>query len=215
MRTASTPAIAFTCLILASGAWGQEKDKPKPLGEKYALLVGVTRYVTKEFRPLPYAERDVSQLGKVLQENGYRNENIVLLTQTAGAEDPRFAPTAERIREELRLILRNRGENDSVLIAFAGHGVHFKGDTNSYFCPADVNLDDRKNLLSLSDLYKDLEKCSANMKVLMVDACRNDPFQDKTRRASTELDSVTRPALPTAPGGIVAFFSLLGKRASF
>jgi tetratricopeptide (TPR) repeat protein len=215
----SKPFIAwFSGLLTLScqlGAANGQEANPAKKGENYALLVGVTRYVTKEFRPLPYAERDVAELAKVLRETGYRPENVVLLTQTAGADDPRFLPTAERIRDELRLLLKNRSENDCIVIGLAGHGVHFKGDANSYFCPADVNLEERKNLISLSELYKDLESCKANLKVLLVDACRNDPFLDKSRRASADFDSASRPAVPTSAGGVVAFFSCSEKEQAF
>jgi tetratricopeptide (TPR) repeat protein len=180
----------------------------QPAGEKYALLVGVTRYVSKELRPLPYSERDVTDLAQVLRDHGYRAENVVVMTQAAAVQDPRFTPWAERIRAELALLLKNRKPGDTVLLAFAGHGLHFQGDTDSYFCPTDASLQDRQNLLSLREVYKQLEGCKAGFKLLLVDACRNDPFQDLSR-ASKEFDgdSVTRPQVAEPPGGVLAFFS--------
>src|SRR5262249_13267060 len=32
-------------------------------------------------------------------------------------------------------------EDDTVILAFAGHGVQFKGERSSYFCPLDVDLE--------------------------------------------------------------------------
>ena len=177
-------------------------------GEKYALLVGVRRYDPNELRNLPYSEADVAELAEVLKASGYRPGNVVLMTQTAGAEDPRFLPLAGQVRKEFRLLLQDLNEKDQVLIALAGHGVQFKGDPESYFCPADAKLADKSSLIPLGEVYKALEDCGAGMKVLLVDACRNDPQSDNSRaRSVVTLESVTRPTPVKPPGGVVAFFS--------
>jgi tetratricopeptide (TPR) repeat protein len=179
-----------------------------PQGERYALLVGVSRYVSPDLRPLPYSERDVTDLAAVLRQSGYKPDNVVVLSQAAGKDNPRFSPLAERVRAELALLLKNRKPGDTVLVAFAGHGLAFRGDDDNYFCPADAEPLTKKNLLALGEVYKQLEGCKAGLKLLLVDACRNDPFQDKTR-APKEFDgeSATRPAVAEPPGGVVAFFS--------
>ena len=105
-------------------------------------------------------------------------------------------------------MLAGLGEDDTVLLAFAGHGVVFKGDDASYFCPADAQLDDKDTLLSLTDVYRELEQCKAGTNLLMVDACRNDPLSDKSRATGKlDLESVTRPPEPAKDGGVAAFFS--------
>src|SRR4051812_40818771 len=80
-------------------ARGQAPDAPK--GEGYALLVGVKKYdKSSEMRPLRYTERDVVELAKVLRVGGYRPENIVLMTEAAGAEETRFLPIGAKVRKE-------------------------------------------------------------------------------------------------------------------
>src|SRR5947208_6322495 len=72
----------------------------------------------------------------------------------------------------------------------------------------DAKLKDRKPLISLNDVYKDLSRCKAGVKLLFVDACRNDPQSDFSRaRAEVDLDSVTRPQTLKAPTGVAAMFS--------
>ena len=178
-------------------------------GGRYALLVGVHKYSeAKELRPLPYADNDVTELAQVLRDGGYNRDNVVLMTQTIGADELRFMPMKARILKELRLLLANRTAADTVILAFAGHGVVFKDDPVSYFCPADAQLDDKETLLSLTDVYRRLEKCPASTQILMVDACRNDPLADKSRAPSRlALESVTRPPEPAKDGGVAAFFS--------
>ena len=149
----------------------------------------------------------MTELAQVLRDGGYRPENVVLMTRSAASDDDRYLPLKKRILKELRLILVDRQEGDTVMLAFAGHGLHFSGDKNSYFCPADAELGDRSTLLPIADVYAELEKCKAGVKVLLVDACRNDPFKDNTRAAKMDLDSVTRPEVPEPPKGVIAFFS--------
>src|SRR5947207_10850185 len=132
-------------------------DTPKPLGEKYALLVGVRQYGENELRPPQFAEAGVVQLAQVLRDSGYRPENVVLLTQARGAENHRFLPLAANIRKELRLLLKNRTRADSVIVAFAGHGVEFRGSGEHYFCPMDAALSDRQTPLPLVEAYKQPE----------------------------------------------------------
>lgn len=178
-------------------------------GGKYAVLVAVRRYNPGGLRPLFYTEADMTDLAKVLQANGYRKENILLMTQTeAAAEGDRFSPQAAHVRQELRLLLRSRSPQDTVLIAFSGHGVQFKSSNEFYFCAADADLSDTRTLVSLSDVYKALEQCPARFKLLLADACRTDPLSQAGRpRGQVELESVTRPQTQTLPGGVAAFFS--------
>src|SRR4051812_41644768 len=175
-------------------ALAEGSDAPK--GEGYALLVGVKKYdKSSELRPLQYAERDMVELAGVLRAGGYRPENIVLMTQAAGAEETRFLPIAARVRKELQVLLRDRTQADTVVVAFAGHGVQFRGGDQSYFCPADARLDDKETLISLQEVYRALDGCPARCKLLLSDACRNDPIVSRSRRASVDLASVTRPQL--------------------
>ena len=53
----------------------------------------------------------------------------------------------------------------------------------------------------------DLAGCEARFKLLLSDACRNDPIAAVSRRTSVNLESVTRPQLQRPPGGVAALFS--------
>ena len=177
-------------------------------GEKYALLVGVKAYDPNELHDLAYSEADVTGLATVLKAGGYEPANVVLMTQSLGATKPRLLPLAANIRKELRLLLQDLEPADSVVVAFAGHGVQFAGEKSTYFCPADAKLADRSTLIPLDDVYKELEASKAGLKLLLVDACRNDPRTKNSRsRAEVELESLNRPQVVPPPGGVLAFFS--------
>src|SRR5690606_3345840 len=64
-------------------------------------------------------------------------------------------------------------KGDLVVVAFSGHGVHLDG--TSYLCPTDTDLEQPSTLISVERIYKQLELSGASVKLVIVDACRNDP----------------------------------------
>src|SRR5262249_35584965 len=143
-------------------------------GQPFALLIGVREYEQPNLEPLRYSENDVSVLADVLRERGHPPGNIMVLTTSRGATDPWLRPTTSRMRYWLRRVLRNRKDDDTVVIAFAGHGVQFEGSEESYLCPTDARIDDRDSLISLSEVYALMANSPAQVKVLLLDCCRND-----------------------------------------
>ena len=196
-------AVSLAFAFGSATALGAEKAK----GEKYALLVGVKSYDPAELRSLQFTENDVRDLGEVLKLGGYRPENIRLMTYSKAGENPLLMPTGEYIRRELKRLVEDCTEDDSVLVAFAGHGVKFKDREESYFCPADAKLDKLETLLSVDEIYGQLEACRARFRVLLVDACRDDPANALDRGPRARLESVTRPQTRPVPGGVAAMFS--------
>jgi formylglycine-generating enzyme required for sulfatase activity len=188
-------------------------DPPRANGKKYALLVGVRDYNKEELRNLKYTENDIDAMAEILKESGY--QRVVVMTQTLGARNARYLPLADQIRKELKGLLEFRREGDTVILAFAGHGVQFKDEKESYFCPMDARLGDKKTLIALSEMYEQLNKCEASFKLLLCDACRKDPQVDHSRsREKLELESVTRPQLIRPPNGVAVLFSCSeGERA--
>jgi TPR repeat protein len=61
-------------------------------------------------------------------------------------------------------------------------------------------------LLAFGDVYNELNRCRAGLKLLLVDACRNDPLTAGARsRQTVDLRPLTRMQTPT--GGVAALFS--------
>jgi hypothetical protein len=195
-------------IALLSGILGLVVAPGTVHAEKYAFLVGVKIYRPEELRNLECTENDITDLAEVLKASGYRTENIRLLTQAAGDKNPRFLPQTQNIRTELRELLRARVPGDSVIVALAGHGVQFKDNSERYFCPTDARLKDVSTLVALSEVYRELEQCPADFKLLLVDACRNDPFADVTRDAAQKrFESLSRPPARARSGGVAALYS--------
>ncbi|MFO0811477.1 MAG: SUMF1/EgtB/PvdO family nonheme iron enzyme [Gemmataceae bacterium] len=179
----------------------------------YAFLVACSQYDVTELKPLQYSVADVTALRDVLLQSGYDPDNVVLLTDK---QDRRYLPEGAKIRKEFDLLLSGLAADDTVVVAFAGHGVQFAGEKQNYFCPLDAKLGDKKTLIALDDVYRRLSECKAKRKLLLVDACRNDPASELARsREVAKLESVSRPQGEPVPEGIVALFSCSAGQRSF
>lgn len=186
-------------------------------GENYALLVAVGDYYPKQLNKLPYSRNDVIEFRDVLLKSAFKTENVILMhDDPKGALPARLFPESAKIRKQLSLILAGRDPDDSVIVAFAGHGIQFKGDESSYFCPLDVHLEQKQTLLPFKEIYDAMKACGAKRKLLLVDACRNDPRTSLARsRATVDLESITRPQNLPVPETVLAYFSCAPGQQSF
>jgi formylglycine-generating enzyme required for sulfatase activity len=181
-------------------------------GKKLALLVGIDKYPSGSgFSSLPFPQRDVDQLARVLLDSGYRSEHVRVLTMERGfKDDPRFNPIGRNILQEFRLMAGDRKPGDSLIVALVGHGltrrVKVKDAAGNeveksagFYCPQDADIRDTKTMISLDDLYAELDACAAGVKVMLVDACRDNPTQGNTGAIPFSP--------PAAPASLAALFS--------
>ncbi|MEZ6131377.1 MAG: caspase family protein [Planctomycetaceae bacterium] len=130
--------------------------------EHYALLVGVRQYDPAQMTSLRYTENDANQLAAVLGNSEYANEHLVLMTQTRGAVFLQLLPASKQIRRQLNLLRSEVAADDTLLIAFSGHGIQFKDEDSIYFCAMEADLSDRSSLISLTDVYRLLPGTTAS-----------------------------------------------------
>ncbi len=214
--------LGLSCLVVGGWYLGAPSASRRARGDepnkarKYALLVGVREYKTPALRSLKYSERDIEDLAKVLLDAGFPEANLRILTQERAARGLRHLPTSDNIRTELDRMLKLVELADdpaaTVIVALAGHGIMDPKAERSFFCPADtaaVNLSpDDPALIDLGALYDQLKASPAGFKLMLVDACRNDPLSPRRSiRPIAELVSVTRPFKKRPPGGVAALFS--------
>ena len=100
---------------------------------------------------------------------------------------------------------------DVALFYFAGHGLQFEGQ--NYLLPVDANISDkislRYNTLSV-DRVRDALEGATGVKILILDACRNNPISDKLVARTAGLSrsvSFTRglARIDRAEGMVVAY----------
>ncbi len=193
------------------------EDDDAGTGHSYAFLVGVSKYDKKSLRPLSYTLNDVFGLRDAFLDSGVPPENVVVMHDDyKQLESRNHIPERDKILQQLDLLLAELTPQDDLIVALSGHGVQFRGETKSYFCPVDASLEDQSTLIGFRSIYDRLDKCKARRKLLLVDACRNDPQSDLSKSGSdVKLNSVTRPQLEAIPGGTVALFSCAAGQKSY
>ncbi len=183
------------CVVLALFLAGASASPlcAQESGKKLALLVGIDKYPSGSgFSSLPFPQRDVDQLAGVLLASGYRPEHVRVLTLDKGSkEDTRFLPIGQNILTEFQLLAGDRRPEDSLLIALVGHGLTRKTKvkdaqrnevekSTGFFCPLNADIRDTRSMIALDDLYAALEQSKAGVKVMLVDACRDNPTEGNT-----------------------------------
>ena len=72
---------------------------------------------------------------------------------------------------------------DTALFFYAGHAIQYQG--KNYLMPVDAHLEDeisiRYNLVSIDDVRSTLDRASG-VKIMILDACRNNPIADRLNR---------------------------------
>lgn len=130
-------------------------------GKKRALVIGINAY---QSMPLEAAVADAQAVTKRLQELNF--EVTTVLDQDA---------TIMRLRSELGTKLSQSGENDQVVIYFAGHGITEKlpgGKVEGYILPVDVNLRDvYATAISMKELRDLTSRIPAKHLVYVFDSC--------------------------------------------
>lgn len=183
-------------------------------GKRYALLVGINSYQHDKLPDLLYAVNDAKKLGEVLSRAGF---DTVILSDETGKTDPKKQPTKDNIERTLEEVLKKCQRGDIVLLALAGHGIQFEKKNSddkedAYFCPQDARpfRDQTGSLVSLGKIYRQLDRSFAGMKVLLVDACRDDPDAARGTRSGITADLAPRP-----PQGVAALFSCRAGEKAF
>ena len=183
-------------------------------GEDYAFLVGCSTDKANRLRELPHTMHDLEDFKQALIATGLAPDHIRLFHNL---REKQYLPEKSKILNELKILLTTAKPEDSVILAFTGHAIHFKGDKTGFFCPIDADIDDRKSLIPMTgeDGLLDLLKgCKSRKKLLIVDACRNDPFAISAQGIKKEqFDDQDNEEIPA---GVVAFYSCgAGQKSHF
>jgi len=106
----------------------------------------------------------------------------------------------------------SKDKNTVGLFYYAGHGIQVKG--KNYIVPTDAKIEKEPDVevycVDLDGLLANLEYAGNNMNVIILDACRNNPFGRGFRsQAGNGLATVNAPtgtyiAFATAPGSTAA-----------
>ncbi|MBY6155401.1 caspase family protein [Vannielia litorea] len=168
--------------------------------KRVALVIGNDRY--EAMRPLRNAANDADTVGAALEALGFE----------VAYERDRDKRRMERALEDLEY----DGEGaDVAVVYFAGHGFEVGGDNR--LLPVDGDGESLETLmetsLSLGEIRARVAKI-APVAVVLVDACRVDPFEGATEgRAAIALKAGVTPgfaAVPRAEGTLIGFSTAPG-----
>jgi hypothetical protein len=92
---------------------------------------------------------------------------------------------------------------DVALFYYAGHGVETHG--LNYLVPVDANPADEADVFmqmtGVSGILDQMEKSGTRINLLLLDACRNNPFRDRGVRSTTG----GLAQMPSSPGTLISF----------
>ena len=177
---------------------GQPTDRPKATGpqqRRVALVIGNGAY--KE-APLKNPANDARDIAATLKRLGFE---VILRTNAD-------LPTMDRAVDEFYASLKRGGTG---LFYFAGHGLQVGGI--NYLVPVGARLqsesDARYQAVDAGRVLGKMEDAGNDLNLVILDACRNNPFARSFRSASLGLAKMDAPtgsliAYATAPGSVAA-----------
>jgi tetratricopeptide (TPR) repeat protein len=149
-------AITITCAT-APGAVAEKR---------VALVIGNERYTSVP--PLPNPGRDARTVAAALRNLGF--------SLVGGG--PQIDLDKVRADAMVELFQRNAKNADIALFYFAGHGMQVDGV--NYLAPVDLKPSSRITIgsytLNANVLLRVMESSGARLKILLLDACRTNPF---------------------------------------
>ena len=179
--------------------------------ERVAVFVGVNVYPKPGFEPLKYAERDIELTAAEFRKLGFK---VVVMKGSLEASSPLRATKANIVRQ-IETLMEPLDGDDTCVVMFSGHGLQFKPpgqpDEDAFFCPVDAVKNRPETLLSLNYVIDTLLDPHVGHKLLIVDACRNEPKQV----AAAEGKGIQGSDKISLPSKTAVFFSCSAKEQSF
>ena len=103
------------------------------------------------------------------------------------------------------------------MLYYSGHAMQFNGI--NYLMPIDAKLDDEadlKRFLRVDDILGDLEQAK-NLRILVLDSCRDNPLAENLRRSIAKTRGVLMPRglnkMEAPLGTIISFSTQAGQTA--
>lgn len=170
--------------------------------KRYALVIGNSNY-NKEIGVLKNPVNDATDVATELRKSDFE---VQLLTNASYIQ----------IREAMRKFqerLSNGPKDQTVgLFYYAGHGVQFQDE--NYLVPIDANVKFEDDIVRMCFpvqrmVLNNMENTNSRMNIIILDACRNNPFPATTRSVSGGLTEMKRArgsfiAYATAPGSVAS-----------
>lgn len=171
-----------------------KSTNPLPGAERNALVIGNSAYAS--IAPLPNPANDARAMAKSLTNVGFNVYQAIDLDRAA-------------MTDVIGRFLNAVTPGSEALIYYAGHGVELEGQ--NYLLPVDIRQLDpsqqyalRTDGISLTGLLEDLEWRKPRVSLVILDACRNNPF---TRPGMRSLGSERGLSRIDPPQGTMVLYA--------
>jgi hypothetical protein len=163
--------------------------------ERIALVIGNSGY---ESAPLRNPVNDARSMAAVLRRFGFQVSKLENATQ-------------QEMDEAITTFGQSLRRGAVGLFYFSGHGMQVNGE--NYLIPVDANITTesavRYKAVNAGLILAQMEDADNPMNVLILDACRNNPFERSFRSSSTGLAQMDAPSgtfisYATAPGSVAS-----------
>ncbi|MBI5320999.1 caspase family protein [Bradyrhizobium sp.] len=158
--------------------------------QRVALVIGNANY--KNAPQLANPDNDATAMAQFLNKAGFEVTSAIDLTQN----------DMIRVVQDFSSKVAARGPNSVAMVYYAGHGVQLAGE--NYLVPVDANVstpnDLTSNSLRLVDLMATLDSIPSRLRIVLLDACRNNPFPGVN-------DAGRGLAIVDAPNGSIVGYS--------
>ena len=163
---------------------------------RYALVIGNSAYTGSPSLKNP--KNDADLIAKTLSQVGFEVIKVTDATQRQ----------MRRAMLDFSRILRNN-KGSVGLFYYAGHGVQVRGI--NYMVPVTADIKDEEEVriegVDVNDFLSTMRNSNSRLNIIILDACRNNPYQASNRSASRGLAPVqaasgTLIAYSTAPGDV-------------
>jgi hypothetical protein len=161
---------------LATGAGsGAVAAAPGPVGEKWALVVGISKFNDKHLPRLNFASKDAKDFASLLLDPNigrFKTANVHAL------DDGQV--TARQLKMELNWLARSAQPNDLVVIFLSSHGTPRNRDTAevNYIATSETETEPEDNLFAtalpmveISDVVR--TRIKAERTVILLDTCHS------------------------------------------
>jgi Caspase domain len=158
--------------------------------QRVALVIGNSNY--QNVAQLPNPDNDAQSMAQFLNSAGFEVISATDLTQN----------DMLKVVQDFSARIAAHGPNTVAMIYYAGHGVQLAGE--NYLIPVDAKIsspsDLANNSVRLVDIMATLEAIPSRLRIVVLDACRNNPFP-------TVNDAGRGLAIVDAPNGSIVGYS--------
>ncbi|QOZ27059.1 caspase family protein [Bradyrhizobium sp. CCBAU 51753] len=168
---------------------------------RLALVIGQSAY--KSVPALPNPANDAKAMSQLLTDAGFAVTSASDLSQDEMRA--RISDFAGQVAA--------KGADTVALVFYAGHGLQIDGE--NYLVPVDVDPKREADIpiqaVRLNDILNTLTSVPSRMRILLLDACRNNPFPELNKTTGHGLAIVD--AKVGSPGTFVSFSTSPGAEA--